>query len=533
MASLLELLRCKVDPAKVKKVSGAKGGEWHSPCPLCGGNDRFCVFPEQEGGELCQKHGLRGTWACARGCGKGGDLISWFMEIEGLPFKDACAELNIPLESHASVRRGYRPLRKTAPAALNVFNPVLYAEPSEKWQQAATRLALEAYRRIYGYPAIMKYLASRGLPQAAVDAYGLGYLEGDGKHPESIFRQRSAYDLPEKNGKDGKPVRAFRMPRGITIPVWTGDGMRALRIRIRRRDADRDRANPKDPKYLLVPQPGQPYSAPLMLYPEDTAPELATWVVTEAELDAMAIHHACAGKIGAISILTAKGKPDKIAHEALSRCARILVALDADEDKPDGSNPGADAWLWWKQTYPQAKLWPVPIGKDPGEAFSLGVNLADWIFAAAPLRKSFPMSQSACAPDDPPAQTCFGLDSPVIEAHESGNMGKSCLNADNGKGGGEVEVFQMPASAASFAEISLPEGVSHYDLLRSMAKHPLGDPQCLLPCPKTEPPFWWCYHRDCSRFRCKGHPLCLLGVLRSKLFQEALNAKKNLFCQSV
>ena len=50
--SLLDWLRGKVEPGKVRKASGSKGGEWHSPCPLCGGEDRFSVFPEQEGGEL-------------------------------------------------------------------------------------------------------------------------------------------------------------------------------------------------------------------------------------------------------------------------------------------------------------------------------------------------------------------------------------------------------------------------------------------------------------------------------------------------
>ena len=38
MIDLLQLLRTRVDPVKVKKISGAKGGEWHSPCPLCGGH---------------------------------------------------------------------------------------------------------------------------------------------------------------------------------------------------------------------------------------------------------------------------------------------------------------------------------------------------------------------------------------------------------------------------------------------------------------------------------------------------------------
>lgn len=507
MTDLLQLLRSRVDPAKVKKVSGAKGGEWHSPCPICGGTDRFSVFPEQPGGELCQKHDLRGTWACVRGCGKGGDLISWFTEIEGLTFKEACAELQITLEAQERVKRGYRPLRQPCQQAQSTFAPRGYLPPSEQWQLAATKLAMDAYHRIYDYPAIMNYLARRGLPQPAIDDYGLGYIEGEGKQPDGIYRARSAYGLPEKIGRDGKPVHAFRMPRGITIPVWTS-AFRVLRIRIRRRDIDRDKSNPKDPKYLLVPQPGQPYSAPLMLYPKDTQPELTTWVVTEAELDAMAVHYACAGKVGAISILTAKGKPDKVAHEALSRSARILVALDADEDKTDGSNPGAEAWLWWKQTYPQAKLWPVPVGKDPGEAFSLGINLADWIFAGTPMYRSRNASGSSV--------------SKKFDA-KHGSLGKSPEKAVAVERKPELECWQISTNVTVFSELELPERVTHRDLLRSQAKSPLDDPECILPCPKTKPPFWWKYHRDCKKFKCTGHPLCVVGVLRSKIFMEALN----------
>lgn len=503
MIGLLDLLRAKVDPAKIRKASGAKGGEWHSPCPLCGGNDRFSVFPEQEGGELCRKHGLRGTWSCVRGCGKGGDLISWFTEVEGMTFREACAELKI---EGGKARRGYRPLKMPKAACDIAFIPKEYQAPAETWQLAATKLAMDAYSRLCETPAILAYLARRGLPQAAVDKYGLGYVEGEGNHPESLFRARAAYGLPAKIGQNGMPVRAFRIPRGIVIPVW-GNGGRVLRIRIRRRDIDRDKANPKDPKYLLVPQPEQPYSAPLMLPPDDMAPDLATWVVTEAELDAMAVHHACHGQIGAISILTAKGKPDKVAHELLSRAARILVALDADEDKADGANPGAEAWLWWKQTYPQARLWPVPVGKDPGEAFACGVDLADWISHGSPLFR---------------ARNAPGLFQKQNSGQECGNMGKSPEKPVEVAGKPEFECWRIPASAQSFADVPLPAGVTDHALLKSQAKCPLSDPECIIPCPKTDPPFWWRYHRDCEKFKCKGHPQCVLGLLRSPIFREAL-----------
>jgi hypothetical protein len=58
-------------------------------------------------------------------------------------------------------------------------------------------------------------------------------------------------------------------------------------------------------------------------------------------------------------------KPKEHAAELLAGALCILVALDHDE-------AGAKAWPWWETTYQQARLWPVPKGKDPGEAFAQG-----------------------------------------------------------------------------------------------------------------------------------------------------------------
>lgn len=508
---LLSWLRQKVEPSKIKKASGSKGGEYHSPCPMCGGDDRFSVFPEQPGGALCQKHGLTGTWSCPRHCDKGGDVLSWLMEIEGLSFKDACAELGIEVDVKDRPR-GYRPVRVPRHAEKDAFTPARYEPPSAVWREHATKLALEAHERLLQTPSMLRYLARRGLPVEAVRAYHLGYIEAEGRQRDCIFRARASFGLPEKRGAEGKPVRALRIPRGITIPVWSPAG-ECLRIRIRRRDMDRDTNNPKDPKYLLVPQPGQPYSAPLMLSPVGVPPDLATWVVVEAEMDAMAVHHACGSKIGVLSILTVRVKPDALAHAALARAARILVALDFDQDKADGSNPGADAWPWWEQTYSQARLWPVPDGKDPGEAFALGVDLAEWIFTGVPLRASDSVSSAAGQ----------GLNrSESVVSKPSGAVGESRVTPP-ASGGRGFRCWPVP-DISSLDALMLPEEMhtSVNELLRAMRMHPLGDPECLLPCPLTKPPFWWKYRRDCRR--CPGHPLCLMGLLQSPVFEEVLHA---------
>lgn len=526
---ILQLLRARVEPSKIKRVSSRQGGEYHSPCPLCGGNDRFAVFPEQEGGELCQKHGLKGTWSCVRGCGKGGDMLSWMQEMEGMTFKAACDALGIGLEGAKGKWRAYRPLRMPDRSEAHRFSPQDYALPPEKWRQAATKIAWDAHLRLEQSPMIQKYLARRGLPQAAIERYGLGYIEGEGKPGDAIFRRRVVFGLPEKTGQNGRPIRAFRIPRGISIPVWSAYPIwdaEVLRIRIRRRDVDRP--SPRDPKYLLVPQPGQAYSAPLMLPPQDIPPQFATWVIVESELDAMAVHHACRGKVGAISILSVRAKPDVACHAVLTRAARILVALDADEDKPDGSNPGAEAWPWWKQTYSQAVLWPVPVGKDPGEAFSLGVDLADWIFASmpdSPAPAPVSVGQQALSPVSAAENGSVGNVAEIVAVAEGSGQKHSSHGAAAREERREqgYQCWQIPEGVRSWDALALPtDRVTKHELLNAFRSRDADDSECLLPCPRTDPAWWWRYLRDCPKCRQHGHPLCLRGLVQSPLFLEAL-----------
>jgi hypothetical protein len=248
---------------------------------------------------------------------------------------------------------------------------------------------------------------------------------------------------------------------------------------------------------------------------------MATWVIVESELDAMAVHHACGGAVGVLSVLTVSGKPDVAAHRYLLRAVRILLALDADQDKEDGSNPGAGAWPWWERTYAQARLWPVPEGKDPGEAFALGVDLRAWVSAGMPVGSL--------------AMTGEDIGGVSVADPAYGQVGNPDGNAsaedeaDDVFGGISPERCWRVPRVASLDEVRFPADIAQHlspqELLKafqSRRDRTLG--ACLVPCPRTNPPFWWKYMGDCSKFACSGHPLCLIGLIQSQIFQEALHA---------
>lgn len=402
---ILDILRRYVDGTKIKKASARSGGEYHSPCPKCGGTDRFCVFPEQPGGALAMQHGITGTWACPRHCQEGGDAIDLLTWAGGLTFREACEELRIDLpERTQEERRRYRPLRPLTAHGTDTWTPTSYAPPPEAWLTQATKLATEAHARLLETPSILSYLAKRGLPLEAVQRYGLGYIEGEDNTGKYLYRQRAAFGLPPKE-RDGKPVRALRIPRGITIPCWSDDGhTQALRVRIRKRNADL--AEGED-KYILIAQPAPPYSAPLRLAPIGVAPELATWAVVESELDAMLIHHACGGKIGALAILTASGKPDAVAHAALSGSGQNPhghgLGRKARRRHPYGLELALVA-----RPLPPSQAVARPRREGPGEAFAKGVDIREWLRGGCPASCPLTAPESGPQPQTQPEPEPMG-----------------------------------------------------------------------------------------------------------------------------
>jgi len=259
----LDLAQRKV---KMKKVASTNGGEWHGPCPDCGGEDRFHVWPNEN-------EGKGGYWC--RACGKTGDNIQYLRDFEGMGFKEACAYLGVNMPDsydnqrpHRGPGRGLAGVAPAESAQHPEYQPENRPPPADLWQEKAARFVKWAEDNIQKQPEVLAWLAARGIDADTAAAYRLGWNPGeDGK---DIYRARKAWGLEEVLRDDGRP-KALWIPRGLVIP-YIVDGV-IYRIRIRRPDEG-------GPRYYVLPGS----SMAVML----VEPARRAFVVVESELDAIA-----------------------------------------------------------------------------------------------------------------------------------------------------------------------------------------------------------------------------------------------------
>ena len=97
--------------------------------------------------------------------------------------------------------------------------------------------------------------------------------------------------------------------------------------------------------------------------------------------------------------LVAQGVAEQLASRVAFRRAMKKAIQSAQR-------AGAKGMPFWARTYRTARRWPVPKGKDPGDAFREGWNLADWIriglppvFAPAPVQEAPAPLPAAPAPE--------------------------------------------------------------------------------------------------------------------------------------
>lgn len=415
------------------RAGNKNGGEYHGKCPGNGpdcvcledNNDRMRIWPHQ---------GTTGMFSC-RKCGHHGDAIQWLKDFQGMGYLEACAYLGIEPKSKTQASLpGRAQASRPAPEQLRQLTLHPTTSPTPVWIKHAEKFVAGCHEQLLANPEQLAYLAGRGISKVAAISCRLG------SNPADTYRNRESWGLPQElHKKTGQPRRLW-LPAGLVIPTYRNGVLQ--RVRIRRPDSERAKMC-KDVKYYRIPGS----SITTMILGESSR----AFAVVEAELDAAAIFSAAPDLVGAVSIETLEGNIDTDAAAILAKALVILNSLDAE----DPSTPALQrALAKWSATFPGHLRWPVPVGKDPGEAVKAGVDLRTWILAGLP--------------------PVFTVGSGVVEL--SGQSGFSGLL----KGGADVSAVVVESVAASDEvkkkETSAPVSAPDKDLTELaalLAAHPV------------------------------------------------------------
>lgn len=316
---------------EVARVASCNGGEYHSRCPdpACGGKDRFCCWPEAREG---------GRYWCRR-CLRSGDAIQFCRDFMGLSFQEACQKV------------GERPQKNPIlhPAIKQAFIPKNLMSPSLIWDARAMDFIRKSHNYLMANPHLLDQDKDRGLSFQSIVRHQLGWNDSD------VFESKQLWDVSSSEGGS----KCVCLPKGIVIPSYRDKTL--VRVKIRRHDWT---PTDKYSKYQIV---AGGINCPV-IYGDKQKP----LVIVEAELDAILVQQFAQDLCCCIALGGANVRPDIMINDLLRSSSCILFALDFDD-------AGKKAFLFWRATYSHLRPWPVPKGKSPGDAYSLGVDIRRWI----------------------------------------------------------------------------------------------------------------------------------------------------------
>lgn len=335
-----------------RRTAATHGGEYHCACPECGGKDRFVIWPNQKQNKCV------GRYWC-RQCSVHGDAIEFCRKIMGLSWDDALKKLDLPsiqFEKQHLLARSTRP-------KLAVAN-----EPPQLWKERANGFVQRSHDALLRTPEIMECFYERGFNDEAIRKFQLGYSCS----PPSSAMKDSLYEYADwglaPETKENGSIKPLWIPHGLVAPAYS-EKKEVVKINIRRLSwFEGDKMG----KYIKVKGS---MKAPAVY--GDASKRVA--VILESELDAMLIQQFAAELCFCVATGGSTQPIDLYTDHLLRKTLVILICPDVD-------SAGAQFCYRLLGEYKQAKLWPAPLGKSPGDALKdHGIDLLEWIVQGLPI----------------------------------------------------------------------------------------------------------------------------------------------------
>jgi DNA primase len=172
--SQIDIVRVVGDYVRLKKQGSQR---WAGLCPFH--TEKTPSFSVHEGHQF---------FKCF-GCGKGGDVFNFLMELEGMSFFEALQTL---CEQHGI------PLPKRGPEAL-ADEQTKMRSAVYQMHEVAQRFFRQQLESTEGTTA-RDYLARRGLPPEAIEEFGLGFAPSGGRLAQALQREGFSTEQIEVGG---------------------------------------------------------------------------------------------------------------------------------------------------------------------------------------------------------------------------------------------------------------------------------------------------------------------------------------------
>lgn len=287
--------------------------------------------------------------------GKGGDMLTFIQEVEGLPFKEALRLLadraGVELDNYDSTEVKKKATQKQL------------LQDVSKWYQV----------KIRRNQAVISYLEERGVNKESIQAFQLGFAPSGNELLSFLDRKKITTKIAEAVGLVSKGQRGDYYDRfrdRIMFPIWNPQGETVGftgRIFLPGQDVS------QLAKYMNSPE-SEWFQKSHLLYGYHLARQSIMKkkqvVLVEGQFDVMLSHQAGVGNCVAMSGTALSVKQIGL----LKRFAdEVVLVLDSDRAGIAASEKTA---LLAYQSGMQVRAVPLPAGKDPADV--IGQNPEEW-----------------------------------------------------------------------------------------------------------------------------------------------------------